>query len=56
MFDGGIHSDEIGGSENYIRFARMLCVEYGNDPTITGLVDTREIWIYPMVNPMVEKI
>jgi len=51
MFDGGIHGDEIGAAENCIRFARMLCIEYGSDPTITGLVDTREIWIYPMVNP-----
>ena len=51
MFDSGIHGDEIGTSENCIRFARMLCLEYGNDPTITDLIDTREIWIYLMVNP-----
>ena len=51
MFDGGIHGDEIGAAENCIRFARMLCLEYGNDPTITDLIDTREIWIYLMVNP-----
>ena len=51
MFDGGIHGDEIGAAENCIRFAKMLCLEYGNDPTITDLIDTREIWIYLMVNP-----
>lgn len=51
MFDGGIHGDEIGTSENCIRFARMLCVEYGSDSTVTDLIDSREIWIYPMVNP-----
>ncbi|MCD4773705.1 MAG: succinylglutamate desuccinylase/aspartoacylase family protein, partial [Bacteroidales bacterium] len=51
MFDGGIHGDEIGAAENCIRFAKMLCLEYGNDPTITDLIDTREIWIFPMVNP-----
>ncbi|MCD4773706.1 MAG: T9SS type A sorting domain-containing protein [Bacteroidales bacterium] len=51
FFDGGIHGDEVGAAENCIRFARMLCLEYGNDPTITDLIDTREIWIYPMVNP-----
>ncbi len=51
MFDAGIHGDEIGGPENVIRFARDLCLAYGNDPYITGLVDTREIWLYLMVNP-----
>ncbi len=51
MFDGGIHGDEIGCSENCIRFARDLCREYGIEPNITDLVDNREIWIYYMVNP-----
>ena len=51
MFDGGIHGDEIGCAENVIRFARHLCLEYGNNSYITGLVDNREIWLYLMVNP-----
>lgn len=51
MFDGGIHGDEIGGPENVIRFARDLCLNYGNDPEITELIDNREIWLYLMVNP-----
>ncbi len=51
MFDGGIHGDEIGGSENIIRFARDLCLKYGVEPTITDLINTREIWLYLMVNP-----
>ncbi|MEI7725878.1 MAG: M14 family zinc carboxypeptidase [Bacteroidota bacterium] len=51
FFDGGIHGDEIGGPENLIRFARQLCSGYGIDPEITGLVNSREIFIYPMVNP-----
>jgi hypothetical protein len=51
LFDGGIHGDEIGGPENLIRFARDLCVSYGNDPGITDLVNSHEITIYPMVNP-----
>jgi len=51
MFDGGIHGDEVGAAENCIRFARDLCTEYSVDPTITALVDSREIWIYYMVNP-----
>jgi hypothetical protein len=51
MFDGGIHGDEIGGSENLIRFASDLCANYGVNPEITDLVDNREIWLYIMVNP-----
>jgi PKD repeat protein len=51
MFDGGIHGDEIGASENVIRFARDLCLNYGTDPYITNLIDTRETWLYLMVNP-----
>ena len=51
MFDGGIHGDEIGGPENLIRFARDLCLQYRTDPTVTNLINTREIWLYLMVNP-----
>lgn len=49
--DGNIHGDEIGGGENMIRFARWLCQQYGENPEITELVNTREIWIFPLVNP-----
>jgi PKD repeat protein len=51
FFDGGIHGDEIGGSENIIRFARDLCLGYGSNPTITDLINNRETWLYLMVNP-----
>jgi hypothetical protein len=51
MFDGGIHGDEIGGSENLVRFAGFLCESYDADPEITNLIDNREIWLYIMVNP-----
>jgi hypothetical protein len=51
MFDAGIHGDEIGGPENVIRFARDICIAYDDDPTITNLIDNREIWLYLMVNP-----
>ncbi|HTX89518.1 MAG TPA: M14 family zinc carboxypeptidase [Bacteroidales bacterium] len=51
VFDGGIHGDEIGGPENMIRFARDLCLGYGNNPDYTDLIDHHVIWIYYMVNP-----
>ncbi len=50
-FDGNIHGDEIGGGENTIRFARWLCQQYAINPTITNLLNTREVWIFPLVNP-----
>ncbi len=34
-----------------IEFARYLCENYGVDPDITWLVDNREIYIMPVVNP-----
>lgn len=51
MFDAGIHGDEVGGPENAIMFAEDLCKKYGQDTRITQLLDTREVWIYVMVNP-----
>lgn len=51
MFDGGIHGDELCSQENTARMIRYLCLNYGNDPTVTDLVNNREIWLYPQVNP-----
>ncbi len=51
LFDGGIHGDELGGPENVARFATLLCEAYGSDAKITELVNTREIWLFCMVNP-----
>ncbi|MFC2101870.1 M14 family zinc carboxypeptidase [Bacteroidota bacterium] len=51
MFDGGIHGNEIMGPEIVIRYARELCLGYGNDPIYTDLIDSREIWLCYMINP-----
>jgi len=51
MLDGGIHGDEVGGSQNMIQLARDLCLGYGTDVQITNLVNTREIWLFYCVNP-----
>jgi PKD repeat protein len=51
MFDGGIHGDEVGGSQNVIMFARKLCLGYGTNTVVTEAVNTREIWLFLMVNP-----
>lgn len=51
LFDGGIHGDEVGASQNIILYARDLLNGYGLNPTFTNLINTREIWLYLMVNP-----
>lgn len=51
LFEAGIHGDEVGGTENLIRFARDLCKGYGSNTQYTNLMNTREIFLYLMVNP-----
>lgn len=51
IFDGGIHGDEVGAAENMVRFARELCTTYSSDTAIANRVNSREIFIYCMVNP-----
>jgi hypothetical protein len=50
-FDAGIHGDELGGPEVLLLFARELCSNYGQDTMLTRLINSREIFIYCMVNP-----
>ncbi|MBL8029023.1 MAG: T9SS type A sorting domain-containing protein [Fibrobacteres bacterium] len=50
-FDGGTHGNEIPGQEMVIWFMNELVTQYGADTLITRLVNSREIWIYPHVNP-----
>ncbi len=45
------HGDELMSAEMPINLAWHLVENYGFDPYITGLVDERETWIIPMVNP-----
>jgi hypothetical protein len=51
IFDGGIHGNEVGGPENVLLFAEDLCEKYGSDQQVTDLLDSREVWLYCMVNP-----
>ena len=50
-FDGCHHGDEVMSSEVIILLMRELCTQYGTNAQITQLVNTREIWIYPFINP-----
>ena len=48
---GAHHGNEKMATEICMNLAHLLLEGYGSDPAITTLVDTREVWIVPMVNP-----
>jgi carboxypeptidase T len=51
MFDGMHHAREIMASEMPVMLIEYLASNYGTDPTITYLLDNREIYVVPVVNP-----
>ncbi len=51
LIDAMHHAREIMSSEFTIMFAEYLAQNYGSDPEITWLVDNRELYIVPVVNP-----
>jgi hypothetical protein len=44
------HARELMSVEVPLKLARYLLEHYGIDPRVTALVDSREIWIAPMIN------
>jgi hypothetical protein len=50
-FEGGRHSGEITSSESVMWLARHLLENYGRDPAITRLLDTKAITLRPQNNP-----
>lgn len=51
LFTANQHAREHLTVEMALFLANMLTSEYATDPKIKNIVDTREIWIVPMVNP-----
>ena len=51
MFIGCHHAREIISVEMPFLFAEYLLDNYGTDSLVTALVDCREIWVVPMLNP-----
>ena len=49
--DGNLHAGEVMGAEVCLKNIDVLTSQYGNDPFITNLVDTRTIYIMPKLNP-----
>ncbi|MDB5096192.1 MAG: carboxypeptidase [Cyanobacteria bacterium RYN_339] len=50
-FVGGTHAREIATPEMMLMECEKLVTQYGKDAEVTTAVDTRDIWIVPMVNP-----
>ncbi len=51
FIEGGRHSGEISGIEATLYFANHLLTNYGKDPDMTKLVDTRAFYVKPHNNP-----
>ncbi|PIQ25160.1 carboxypeptidase [bacterium (Candidatus Blackallbacteria) CG17_big_fil_post_rev_8_21_14_2_50_48_46] len=51
VFFGNHHARELVTVEIPLHLIHLLLENYGKDPQITELVNTRDIWIVPMVNP-----
>ncbi|MAG55960.1 MAG: hypothetical protein CMJ83_06695 [Planctomycetes bacterium] len=51
LIDGGHHANEPVSVCSAVWCAQQLCEGYGVDEVMTALVDTREIYIVPIVNP-----
>jgi len=52
LFDGAHHAREIMAAEMPMMLAEYLCEQYAaGDPEIVALVNAREIYIVPIVNP-----
>ncbi len=51
LFDGMHHAREVMTVEMLLSFMEHLCANYGTDPEVTFLVDNRQVWFVPIVNP-----
>ena len=51
LFVGGIHGNEKVGVYMVLRLIEVLLNGYGDDRRVKNLVDQREIWFIPVLNP-----
>lgn len=51
FFEGGRHSGEVTGTESVLYLAKYLLDNYGRDPDVTHLLDTKAIYLKPINNP-----
>ncbi|MEB3197693.1 MAG: M14 family metallopeptidase [Candidatus Sericytochromatia bacterium] len=48
---GGVHARELVPVELMRNLSKTLVEGYGKDATVTRLLDTRHVWVVPVVNP-----
>ncbi len=48
---GNMHGDEHIGTEITLYFLRYLLTNYATNPQVQNLVNNREIWVLPVLNP-----
>lgn len=51
MYNALIHAREPAAMMTMMHFAWTLAEDYGQDPTMTYLVNEREMWFIPVINP-----
>ncbi len=51
LYTGLTHAREPISMEVCLDFVNWLCTEYGYDPDATDIVDNRQVWIIPIINP-----
>lgn len=51
FFEGGRHSGEVTAAETVMWMAKYLIENYGRDPEVTALLDTKTIYLRPVNNP-----
>jgi hypothetical protein len=51
LYMGNHHARELMSVDIPLRFAQYLLANYGTDPDVTAMVNEREIFFVPMVNP-----
>src|SRR5438874_6017762 len=51
FYNALIHAREPEGMEALLYFLGLLAAQYGTDPDVTYLVDQRELYFVPLINP-----
>jgi hypothetical protein len=51
LYTGQHHCREPISTENLLYFMAYLCNNYGTNPGVTDLVNNRQLWFIPLVNP-----
>jgi hypothetical protein len=51
FLEAGRHAGEISGIETALYFLNHILTNYGTDPAITALVDTKTLYVRPAQNP-----